>query len=262
MLNMIDLVQYVGTPIPDLGYATVRDFCDSADHLPQLMRFDGDMKDVQRTWAVKAILSRVPLGSMLLEVGAGEPAVAAALEALGYDVTVIDPYDGTGNGPQAYERYAQTYPQVKIVRAFFDNRTSELAGQRYSCIYSVSVLEHIPPERTPDVFAAIAEHLQPGGSSIHCVDHVVAGPTADWHLVKLRQVLFLQNKLKYPEAEDEEVRRLADQALDTVLGAAETDVETYYHSALGHNVWRGGLPYDNFPFRKIISVQTCVNLGS
>ncbi len=261
MLNMKDLVQYIGVPIPELGYATVRDFCDSADHLAQLMRFDGDMKDVQRTWAVKAILSRVPLGSMLLEIGAGEPAVAAALRQLGYDVTVVDPYDGTGNGPQAYQHYVRQYPQLKIVKAYFDQNTAMLAGQRYHCIYSASVLEHIPPERIPDVFVGIAEHLQPGGSSIHCIDHVVAGPTAEWHLVKLRQVLFHQNKLKYPEIDDDEGRRLTDQELEASLRAAEADVETYYHSALGHNVWRGGLPYESFPFRKIISVQTCVSRG-
>jgi hypothetical protein len=36
------------------------------------------------------------------------------------------------------------------------------------------------------------------------------------------------------------------------------DVETYYLSPSGHQLWRGGLPYNQFPFRKIVSILSWV----
>src|SRR5712664_1915654 len=86
-------------PFPELSYGTVRDYCDSADFFPQLDRHQKDLKTVERPWAVKAILNRVPPGGRLLEIGSGEPLAAATLAGLGYDVTVCDPFDGSGNGP-------------------------------------------------------------------------------------------------------------------------------------------------------------------
>ena len=37
------------------------------------------MKDVQRPWALKAVVGSVPPGRRLLEIGAGEPIVAELL---------------------------------------------------------------------------------------------------------------------------------------------------------------------------------------
>ena len=42
------------------SYATVRDYCESVDLLPEITPTDGDLKNVQRPWALKAILSRAP----------------------------------------------------------------------------------------------------------------------------------------------------------------------------------------------------------
>ena len=42
------------------SYATVRDYCESLDELPQITALDGDLKNVQRPWAVKAMLANVP----------------------------------------------------------------------------------------------------------------------------------------------------------------------------------------------------------
>src|SRR5262249_58399910 len=93
-----------------ISYATVRDFADSLDHLHRLATTQGDLKDVQRPWALKTILSRVPPGSRLLEIGAGQPYVADILASLGYEVWLVDPYDGSGNGPVGFERYRLRRP--------------------------------------------------------------------------------------------------------------------------------------------------------
>ena len=87
--------------VPPVSYGTVRDFADSLDNLGGLARANSDMKDLQRCWAVKAVLGSVGLGGRLVEIGAGEPLAADTLARLGYEVTVIDPYDGSDRGPES-----------------------------------------------------------------------------------------------------------------------------------------------------------------
>jgi SAM-dependent methyltransferase len=250
--------RYQGTAVPDLGYATVRDFCDSADSLPQVCRLDGDLKNVQRPWMLKAVLGRVPAGGRLLEIGGGEPLVAGALEELGYQVTLVDPYQGAGNGPTAYEAYVRAFPRVRILRAELGPDPGLLAGESFDAVYSVSVLEHVPHDRLGPLFDAIRRHLRPGGQSVHCVDHVVEGWGAEYHRRGLGLVLAHQAALSGPGAAD---ASRADELCAEVEGRMARDVETFYLSALGHHQWRGGRPYDAFPFRKVVSVQTCAAAG-
>ena len=63
------------------SYATVRDYCESLDELPQITALDGDLKNVQRPWAAKACsLSAAP--ARLLEIGGGEPIVSGSSRAV------------------------------------------------------------------------------------------------------------------------------------------------------------------------------------
>ena len=90
---------------------------DSFEHVKPLARAQGDLKDVQRPWTLKAILGSVPRGGRLLEIGAGHPYVAELLARLGYEVWIVDPYDGSGNGPVEYETFRAACPQLHFVRA-------------------------------------------------------------------------------------------------------------------------------------------------
>lgn len=242
--------------LPILDYATVRDFCDSADHFPQVMRFDGDLKDVQRAWMAKSIIGLLPSGAKLLEIGGGEPLVASVLQKLGYDVTIIDPYDGSGNGPQTYAQYVKDYPLVKLIKTYFDKDTP-LSEKMFDCIFSISVLEHVPHGKLHDIFVGISKFLKLGGFSIHCTDLVIAGQMADWHDEGAREILFLQNLMQNPSLDEKLMRQQVADMFDKYYQKMAADLETYYHSAQGHNLWRGGRPYDEFPFRKIVSMQTC-----
>jgi len=241
------LARYRGRPIEDLGYATVRDFCDSADFLPQICGLDGDLKNVQRPWMVKAVLGRVPPGARILEIGAGQPVVAAALQELGYEVTVVDPYEGAGNGPTAYEEYVRAFPRVRIVRAEFARNVPALGNEKFDAIYSISVLEHIPHDRLPGLFEGIGLFLGPRGQSIHCVDHVLDGAGAQYHEEGLQMVLSEQSAIDGGPSRD----------APELLRRIHADLETFYLSPQGHHLWRGGKPYDQFPFRKVVSIQTC-----
>ena len=245
------LVELFGSRQGQTGwsYATVRDYCDSLDQIPQITGKDGDLKNVQRPWAVKAVLASRRPPARVLEIGGGEPVVSGFLSELGYDVTLIDPYDGFGNGPTDYERYTELFPHVKLVRDYFSRDMANFAPASFDVIFSVSVLEHIPPDPLRSCFAAIKEALRPGGLSIHCFDFVLQGLGQEHALENAFQIFDEQSGVESTaEADRTQLRRLLDEL--------QADVETFFLSPLGHHHWRGGLPYDQFPFRKVVSVQT------
>ena len=237
-----------------LSYATVRDFCDSADHLPQVCKLHDDIKNVQRPWLIKTILSQVPLGGKLLEIGGGEPIVCGILAELGYQVTLVDPYEGAGNGPTEYAQYSQQYPHVKIIKDLFSPNLSQISPAAFDCIFSISVLEHIHGDAHRFIYEGIRKFLRQGGKSIHCIDHVAQGWGTEAHEENLKRILLCQLKLQNPDYPLEKIN--SDYAV--LSNQLKEDVETYYLSATGHYLWRGNVPYDQFPFRKVVSIQSCI----
>ena len=223
---------------PALSYGTVRDFADSLDNLAGLARANGDMKDLQRCWVLKAVLGNVERGAPLVEIGAGEPLVAGLLARLGHPVTVVDPYDGSDQGPRDFEEFRAHYRDVEFIRERFPPSVDLPA--RAACVYSISVLEHIPPEGIGEVTAAAAELTAPDGCSIHAIDHVIAGWGAESHLERLEEI----------------VRRsgIPVERLGRLIAELEADPEAYLVSAEAHERWRGALPYDDYPMRRIGSI--------
>jgi glycosyltransferase involved in cell wall biosynthesis len=223
-----------------LSYATVQDYCDSYDNIKTLATANGDLKDVQRPWTLKAILSTVPVGARILEIGAGEPLVGSMLQRAGYEVWIVDPYDGSGNGPLEYERFRRTYPDLHFMRRRFDDGLRAPEGI-FDCIYSISVLEHIPRSSLLGVFAGLKKFLKSTGVCIHAIDHVHRGSGADEHLRNLQTVLGAFG--------------FAEGDLPCLLARMSRDTETYYLSAEAHNRWRGSLSYPEFPMRICVSIQ-------
>jgi hypothetical protein len=226
--------------VPAISYGTVRDLADSTEHIAGLAGASFDMKNLQRCWMLKTILGTVPRGGRLVEIGAGEPMVAGILARLGYDVTVVDPYDGSGNGPKEYEQFRRDYPELTFVREQFSASTP-LPGT-YAAVYSISVLEHVPDEAVGGVMEAANELVAPsGGCSVHAVDHVVAGWSADEHLERLKVTVAGAG--------------LDVSALEATIAELERDPDTYFVSAEAHDRWRGHLAYDDYPMRRIVSIQ-------
>jgi glycosyltransferase involved in cell wall biosynthesis/2-polyprenyl-3-methyl-5-hydroxy-6-metoxy-1,4-benzoquinol methylase len=234
--------RYAGRAVPRLGYGTVRDYVDSAEGLPSLATASRDLKDVQRPWAVKAILGSVDPGSRLLEIGAGEPVVAELLSRLGYDVTVVDPYDGRDRGPTDVDAVRAAAPRVSVLQGLFPRDLPDDA--RFDCIYSISVLEHLPTEALDRLGADIGRFTRNGGSTIHAIDHVLRGPGDAEHLARLRRLAASFG--------------VAQRELDELLARLDADPETYFLSAESHNRWRAGARYDEFPMRRCVSIQLCL----
>lgn len=233
--------RYASYRAPRIGYATVADFVDSFEHLQPLATAQGDLKDVQRPWTLKTVLGSVPPGGRVLEIGGGQPFVADLLSRLGYEVWLVDPYDGSGNGPVEFEMFRTACPRVRFVRDLFSDQLVEVPASSFDCVYSISVLEHIEPAALDGVVSGIHRCLGPAGRSIHAVDHVHRGNGADDHLTQLHAL-----------TESFGVERAK---LDAVLAELTTDTETYFLSAESHNRWRGNVPYDEFPMRVCVSIH-------
>ncbi|MGD0617138.1 MAG: glycoside hydrolase family 99-like domain-containing protein [Bryobacteraceae bacterium] len=233
---------YRNFAVTRLSYGTVRDYCDSFENLRALATANGDLKDCQRPWVVKAILTKAPPPGCILEIGAGEPLVADLLSRLGYEVWIADPYDGSGNGPREFETFRRRYPHLRFVRSQFHERLPKAPRGGFDCIYSISVLEHVPESELPRVFSGLRNFLKPGGASIHAIDHVLRGSGAAEHLAKLRLMV---HGFGFDQAD-----------LDALLKRMNADTETYYLSAEAHNRWRNDVPYDQFPMRVCVSIQT------
>jgi len=226
-------------PLPPVGYGTVGDLADSFDHMPGVAGANFDMKDMQRCWMIKAVLGNVPPGARLLEIGAGEPLIAGTLSRAGYDVTVVDPYDGSGNGPKEFETFRNAYSDLTFVREQFPPSTQ--LGE-FAAVYSISVLEHIPPEAIEPVMAgAQALVAAEGGVQIHAVDHVLAGWGEEEHRQNLGRIATGMG--------------ISNEQLDAALAQLREDTETYFVSAETHNRWRGALPYEQYPMRRVVSVN-------
>ena len=235
--------RYRNYPIHPLSYATVQDYCDSFDHMRPFAELNGDLKDVQRPWTLKSLLTILPKSSRVLEIGAGEPWVGDLLARLGHKVWVCDPYDGTGNGPVEFERYRRECPNINFVKAFFSSTALDLPAHFFDAIFSISVLEHVPVDRLSVLFTGIHKHLKPSGYSIHSVDHVHKGRGATEHLLGLQKINVLSGN--------------TDGELNATLSAMSDDIETYYLSAESHNRWRAGVPYESFPMRVCVSIHFC-----
>jgi hypothetical protein len=80
-----------------------------------------------------------------------------------------------------------------------------------------------------------------GGCQIHAVDHVLAGWGADSHREGLERIVAAMG--------------LDGAELAATIERMERDPETYLVSAEAHNQWRGSVPYDSYPMRRIGSVQ-------
>ena len=183
---------------------------------------------------VKAVLGNVERGGHLVEIGAGEPLVADLLARLGYRVTVVDPYDGSGSGPLQFEEFRSQYPDLSFIRDRFP--PSQGVPDGVAGVYSISVLEHIPVGSVGGVIDAATAALAPAGCAIHAVDHVAGG----------------LGRGRPPGAAGGDrpaVRAGTGAAPPADPARLQTDPEAYFVSAEAHERWRGALPYEDYPMR-------------
>ena len=192
-------------------------------------------------------MGNVPIGKKLLEIGAGNPWVANMLADIGYDVTIIDPYDGRSHGPTEFAKFAKHFPKIKFLRDVFPTGCRSINALPYDCIYSISVLEHLQLNEIDEVICGMKMMTVPGGVTIHAIDNVLLENGAQWHRSSLERI-------------GSHLEITPDQ-ISSLLDKANNDPDTYFLSAEAHNLWRGSLPYEQFPMRRCISIQLVKTIG-
>ena len=225
--------------VEPLSYGTVRDLADSRDHFAGLARASGDMKDLQRCWMVKAVLGTVERGGRLVEIGAGEPLVADLLSRLGHEVTLIDPYDGSGNGPLEFERFRRAYPDVEL-------RPRALPAVRGAPVRDRLRLLDLGPRAHPARANRRGCRRPRGTRSLPAAARSTQSTTF-WPAgaPSLTSSGWRRSSGRSGLSEDE---------LDRTLERLREDPDAYFVSAEAHESWRGALPYDEYPMRRIASI--------
>jgi hypothetical protein len=226
-------------PQNGLSYATVADYAESIDAMPHLMAASAPPLGPQRGWAIKALVATVPEGASILELAGSSPIASGVLARLGYDVTVLDPFDGTASEPHTFTAVTRNYSVLEFVRDQLPP-TAPLP-RKYAAVYSLGLLDRLEPDRAARVVEAGLGALDAGGVSLHCFAHVIAGWSADVSDARLTSVLGATGT-------DAEQARAAIEPMGS-------DPETYLVSAEAHNSWRGSVPYDSYRMRRIGSLN-------
>ena len=153
---------------------------------------------------------------------------------------VLDPFDGTSNGPLDYERFQTEYPGVRFVRGLFGGQVLPAPPAGFDCIYSTSLLERVPAKSLEEIFVGLKKYLRPSGWSIHAFGHVDKGRGAHEHYAKLKSIVCW--------AGFEEIE------LTQVIERMHSDPETHYFLAESRDRCRGSLRYNE------IRTPVCVNI--
>lgn len=126
-----------------------------------------DLKVYQDLLAYNFIIQNFPPGSRLLEIGGGNSRIIDDLK-FNYDFWNLDRLEGQGHCPTDLEN-SQGYRQIWD---YLGNFNPELPDQYFDGVYSISTLEHVPPDQSifENVLLDINRVLKPGGWSLHCID--------------------------------------------------------------------------------------------
>jgi glycosyltransferase involved in cell wall biosynthesis/ubiquinone/menaquinone biosynthesis C-methylase UbiE len=157
-------------------------------HLPKLALFaedlfgaavdfdSADLKKYQDLLAYAFIRLNIPAGSRILEIGGGRCGVLRKL-ARGYECwNICKPGGANRDAPTAGPGSA--WRQIK---ARIGDFTTELPDRYFDLVFSISTLEHIPPDQDTceAVVRDINRVIKPGALSLHILDLAVtaAGPS-------------------------------------------------------------------------------------
>jgi hypothetical protein len=229
-----------------ISYATAADLAESANAMEKLIAASPPPLGIQRGWAIKALLGSVPEGAAILEVAGSGPLAAGVLARLGYEVTVLDPFDGSASEPHRFSAVSRDYSALEFIRDRFPTTTP--LPRPYAAVYSTGLLDRLEPERVGAIGEAAIAALEPGGVLVFSFAHVIAGWGAEEAAARLEQ---LARAIAIGEAE-----------IAAALTPMADDPETYLVSAEAHDSWRGAVPYASYPMRRIGSLNVLARRAS
>lgn len=237
---------WAGFEAPPISHGTARDLADTSDTVPLLLTITPGLLGLQRGWALKTLIGALEPGARVLEIAGADQLTAGLLSRLGYRVTVVDPFDGGAAEPGEFAIAVSRYPDIEFVRTPFPPR--ERLGGDYDAVFSTGLLDRMKPEDARGAVAAARDLLAPGGVSAHSFAHVISG----WG----------------DEASEQRVHGVGEALgleradVDWQLTVMEDDPEAYLVSAEAHDDWRGSLPYETYPMRRVGSINLLARSSS
>jgi len=169
--------------ILNIGYGTIAELYEMYDAAIMGVALN-KLKGFQRPWIVKQVLASLPMinGKKMLSIGEGLDSTAKFFsETYKADITVLDKYikdDCLDNTRYLYgktlEDLRRDNPSIKYIHGLAGfPEEHKIAASTFDCIYSNSVLEHVPQENLNDVLFDIDRMLKVNGIQIHTVDFPV-----------------------------------------------------------------------------------------
>ena len=150
----------------------VREGYDKVSHVYRADTFDS-AEDPNYGQCIDLLLSHVPDGCRLLDLGCGCGVPAAQKLAANHDVIGVD------ISPVQIERARTLVPAAEFVCA--DMTTVGFPPEGFDAIISLYAIIHVPLEEQPDLFRRIRAWLKPGGWLLCTVGHREwTGTEDDW----------------------------------------------------------------------------------
>lgn len=116
-------------------------------------------------------------GERVLDVGSAYSPMPLHLQkTYGCEVWAADDFGGASNEPfwtrgNSPQEYIAAHPEVKFVlERLGDPEHSSLPAGYFDVVYSLSTLEHVPPDSIRDVLRHMDLLLKPGGEMLHAID--------------------------------------------------------------------------------------------
>ena len=179
--------------------------------------WQGEIADDPRSSWRDALLSRVPEGASVLELGCGAGGKDTTSLAGRFDVTGVD------ISAEQIVRARANVPTAHFVHADFTE--IDFPTATFAAVASFYAFNHIPRELLPDVFARIRAWLVPGGYFLAALG---AGDTSGWTGQWLGTTTFFSS---YPA--DINRRLLVDAGfaldLDEVVTLREPEGDVQFH---------------------------------
>ena len=100
----------------------------------------------------------------IAEIGGGYRVLTILSEK--NDCWNVDKTEGVGQGPKNYKKIVD----VKLVKAYMGEYSSDLPKEYFDIVFSISVVGHVNTANLPDFFKDMARILKPGGLCIHAID--------------------------------------------------------------------------------------------
>ncbi|MEM0928866.1 MAG: methyltransferase domain-containing protein [Pseudomonadota bacterium] len=235
--------------IPDY-YALLQRYEDEFPAAAAPLKLRGMLKDFQNLFVLDQVLNRLPDGGRLLEVGGGSCIMMRELNRVRpktYDCWNLDPLDGSGNGPKSEthvgegETAMRSLQGITIIEERIGDFSPRIEDEAYDCVFSVSVMEHIPLRDWARCFDDMRRVLKPGGFCIHAVDlHPLDGRTAEDRLIMLRL------------AQDGALKPIDREVVPSITDA-RTDPETLSASPFEYARWLRYMDQRDGPYRRVAS---------